>query len=176
MTTSQKPGRRIILAFKAHGLAYFYILSIALLFFQGACNSDYYYQKEIDLANGQWAYNDTLRFRFSIDDTLEIYNIYLDISYADTFSTQNVYMKLHTLFPDGKRLSKLKSFDLFDLQGKPLGACSGRRCRLHALLQENAFFNSPGEYEITLEQYTRANPLPGVYAIGLALESTGAQR
>lgn len=151
----------------------FIIITIAFL---SACNSGVYYQKKIELPNANWAYGDTLAFQFSISDTMEIYNLYLDIEHSDAFSTQNVYMKLYTLFPDGKRLSKQKSFDLFDQQGKPAGACSGGNCQLHTMLQEKAFFNSPGTYEITLEQYTRENPLPGIHAIGLTIESAGLRR
>lgn len=149
---------------------------IATIVFLSACNSGSYYQKKIELPDSKWAYSDTLAFQFSMPDTAGIYNIYVDIEHADTFSTQNVYMKLYTLFPDGKRLSKIKSFDLFDQQGKPIGACSGGKCRLHATLQEKAFFNSPGAYEITLEQYTREDPLPGIFSIGLTIESAGQRQ
>jgi hypothetical protein len=38
------------------------------------------------------------------------------------------------------------------------------------VLQENAYFNKPGDYLITLEQYTRRDSLPGILAVGMALE------
>lgn len=138
-----------------------------------ACERQYDYQETQDIAGGNWSYSDTLDFRFRIADTMKTYNLYLDLEYADSFSHQNVYVKLHTVFPDGKRLSKQRSFDLFDAQGQPLGACSGRKCRLHTLLQENAYFNTPGEYRIALEQYTRQEVLPGIFSVGLALEAVG---
>ena len=153
-----------------------FIIVIVFSLFQTSCDKDYFFQKKIEISNGQWAYSDTLNYQFSISDTLETYNLYLDFEYADTFSNQNVYIKLHTLFPDGKRLSKQKSFDLFDSQGKPFGECSGRKCQIHMLLQEKAFFNSAGAYTITLEQYTRENPLPGILSVGLAIEPTGVRR
>lgn len=152
------------------------IFICVFIYLFSACNSDFFYQKKIKIADGAWAYSDTLDFNFSIKDTLEIYNLYLDIEYADTFPTQNIYMRLYTQFPDGKRLNKIKSFDLFDMQGRPLGQVSGRKCHLHALLQENAFFNSPGEYKITLEQNTRSETIYGIFSIGLAIEQTGIKR
>ena len=141
-----------------------------------ACGSGFYFEQKKEIAGGQWAYADTLDFRFAITDTLETYRLYLDFEYADTFATQNLYVKLYTLFPNGKRLSKQKAFDLFDAQGQSLGKCSGTRCRLHAVLQESAYFNQPGEYCITLEQFTRDNPLPGVFSVGLSIEPTGKRR
>lgn len=141
-----------------------------------SCGPNYYFEENKPLSNGQWAYADTLDFRFTVTDTLETYNMYLNFEYADTFSSQNIYLKLYTRFPDGKRLAKQKSFDLFDEKGLPLGKCSNGTCRLFAVLQERAFFNQPGEYLITLEQFGRSNPLHGVISIGLALESTGKHR
>lgn len=138
-----------------------------------ACENNYHYNETQEIAGGNWTYSDTLDFRFRIDDTMAMYNLYLDIRYADTFATQNVYVKLHTVFPDGKRMSKQRSFDLFDARGQPLGECSGRTCRLHTLLQENAYFNAPGEYRIALEQYTRRDVLPGILSIGLSLDAVG---
>ncbi|MEQ1746219.1 MAG: gliding motility lipoprotein GldH [Saprospiraceae bacterium] len=147
-----------------------------LLIVFAACGPNYFFEENKPIANGQWAYADTLDFRFAIEDTLETYNMYLDFEYADTFSTQNIYLKLHTRFPDGKRLGKQKSFDLFSPEGQPLGKCSGGNRHLRTVLQERAFFNQRGEYVITLEQFTRSNPLPGVLSVGLALEATGVRR
>ncbi len=148
-------------------------LALALLLLQPACEKAHFFEKEIPIANGRWAYGDTLNFQFSIEDTLTTYNLYLDFDYADTFAYQNVYVKLHTQFPDGKRLSKQKSFDLYDVQGQVLGACSGRTCHLRTLLQEKAYFNRPGTYTIGLEQFTREAELSGISAVGLTLEAAG---
>lgn len=150
-------------------LAGFFIL-------QSACNKNSFFEKNIEIEKAQWAYSDTLNYQFSITDTLETYNLYIDFTYADTFLSQNVYIKLHTQFPDGDRLSKQKSFDLFDVQGQPLGKCSGHTCRLRTLLQEKAFFNRVGDYTITLEQYNRETPLPGISAVGIMIEATGVRR
>ncbi len=154
---------------KPAGNVSFLLLLAAIALLQPACGPCYLTEEEKDITNGLWAYTDTLNFRFTVSDTSEIYGIYLDFEYADTFSSQNIYVNLHTVFPDGKRLSKQKSFDFFDDQGKPLGKCSGGKCRLRAVLQERTIFNQPGEYVIGLEQYTRSNPLPGIYSVGLAI-------
>ena len=153
--------------------------AIAVIFFiftfLSACQSRFYYEEQKDIPQGRWNYADTLDFRFSIADTSKTYNLYLDFGYLDTFPTQNLYLKLHTRFPDAKRLSKQISFNLFDAQGVPYGECSGHKCRYLAVLQENAFFNQPGEYVITAEQYTRRDSLPGILSVGLAIEPAGGR-
>jgi gliding motility-associated lipoprotein GldH len=138
-----------------------------------ACNDKVFYESTQDLQGSQWAYGDTLDFRFSIVDTTQLYDLYLHFAYVDSFPTQNVYLRLHTRFPDGKRPSKVKSFDLFDALGNPVGDCSGHRCKARLLLQDNAFFNQTGEYCLTLEQFTRTAQLGGISGAGLVLEKAG---
>lgn len=141
-----------------------------------ACGPDYLFREEKNITAGQWAYRDTLDFRFSVADTTQLYNLFADFEYVDTFPTQNIYLKLHTRFPDGKRTSRIRSFDLFDTEGNAAGKCSGHTCKARILLQDKAYFNLPGEYTITLEQFTRLDPLPGMNMAGFAVEKTGKER
>lgn len=156
------------------GHAHHWFLGAALIVLFGACGPHYLYQENKQIPDGQWRYADTVTFQFAITDTSELYTLYLDFEHADTFAAQNLYVNLHTVFPDGQRMSKQKSFDLFDEQGQPAGKCSGHTCRLRVVLQEQTYFNQPGTYTIALEQYTRINPLPGIRSVGLAV--MGPQR
>lgn len=149
---------------------------IALLAFVAlslaACGPNYLFEEEKSVPNQQWVYADTLDFTFSVTDTSALYNLYVNFVYADTFPNQNVYVKFHTRFPDGKRLSKPLSFDLFDSMGNPTGKCSGGFCKAQIGIQQNAFFNQLGEYTITLEQFGRRDHLPGLKALGFVVERT----
>ncbi|MFN0213006.1 MAG: gliding motility lipoprotein GldH [Saprospiraceae bacterium] len=141
-----------------------------LIFSLTACGPSYLFDEEKTIPNGQWAYRDTLDFKFNVSDTSAIYNILVDFVYADSFPNQNIYVKFYTLFPDGRRLSKPLSFDFFDPIGNPAGKCSGDECRAQISIQQNAFFQKTGDYTITLEQYGRLDPLPGIIKVGLSVE------
>lgn len=151
-------------------------LFAALALLAGACQSNIVFQEKKDIAPSGWAYRDSLDFKFQIDDTTEVYNLYLDIAHADTFASQNLYVKIFTRFPDGKRLSKTLSLDLFNADGNPIGKASGHKCQLHAMLQEGAYFPAPGEYGLTIHQFMRRDSLPGLAAIGFSAEKTGRKR
>jgi len=138
-----------------------------------ACGPSYLFEDEKTIPNGEWSYRDTLDFKFTVTDTTALYNILVDFDYADTFPNQNIYVKFYTRFPDGKRLSKPLSFDFFDPIGNPAGKCSGGVCNAKIPIQENAFFEKAGEYTITLEQFGRRDPLPGMKTIGLSVEKAG---
>ncbi len=138
-----------------------------------ACGPNYLFEDEKKIPNQQWAYADTLDFKFAVPDTTALYNLYVNFVYADSFPSQNIYVKFYTRFPDGKRLSKPLSFDFFDPEGKPSGKCSGGTCRTQIPIQQNAFFEKAGEYTITLEQFGRRDPIPGIKTVGLAVEKAG---
>jgi len=151
--------------------------SYILLIFTGltlaACGPSYLFEDEKTISNGEWSYRDSLDFKFTVTDTTALYNILVDFAYADTFPYQNIYVKFYTRFPDGKRLSKPLSFDFFDPIGNPAGKCSGGVCSAQIAIQQNAFFQKSGEYTITLEQFGRQDPLPGMKTIGLSIEKAG---
>lgn len=149
-------------------------LLASMLFF--ACQGNVIFDQEQKIPAEGWRYPDTLNFSFSVTDTTLLYNLVMRFEYADTFPEQNVYLKLHTLFPDGKRLRKMKSFEFFDAGGQSLGRCSGHTCSISTMLQENAFFKLPGTYVITVEQFGRRDPLRGVKSVGLRVEKTGKTR
>jgi gliding motility-associated lipoprotein GldH len=164
MTTSQKT------LFHPRVLLLFIALSIA------ACNDKYLFEAEKKIPDAHWSYMDTLDFKLPITDTAQLYNLYIKFSHADTFPNQNIYLKLHTRFPDGKRVSRIRSFDIFDTQGKATGKCSGGTCETQVLLQNKLYFNQLGEHLITLEQYTRSNPIEGLISVGIMLEKTKEKR
>ncbi len=162
MTNSRTSNALTVLLFLAIGLA--------------SCGDNFIFKSKIEIPNGQWVYADTLEFKVPVSDTAQLYNLYIQFTHADTFSNQNIYLKLYTRFPDGKRVSRIRSFDLYDIEGKPSGKCSGSSCQTTILLQDNLYFNQLGEYGITLEQFTRNSPLNGVAAVGIMMEKAAKKR
>ncbi len=146
-----------------------FLPALFLLCSLAACGPDYLFESKQDIPGGEWAYGDTLNFQFEVRDTATRYDFYLDFDYAGDFAFQNIYLKLSTLYPNGKRLSKVRSFDLFDTQGTSLGTGSGEWHQFRASLQDNAFFNQPGPYTVTVEQFTRRDVLPSIRSVGLAV-------
>jgi gliding motility-associated lipoprotein GldH len=141
-----------------------------------ACQDTFIYKERKAIPNNSWAYSDTLEYRISVADTSALYNLYAEFEHADTFPAQNLYLKLYTTFPGGKRVERMRSFDFFDNLGNPVGKRSGGKCTLRTMLQNNVYFNEKGDYKITLEQFTRTSPLPGISGVTLLLEDTGKKR
>lgn len=154
-------------------IAGFAILSLALY----SCDSrDIVFEKSIELKNSQWTYADSLLYTFPVKDTSKIYNILLDISHAKSYAFQNIYLKIHTRFPSGKRIQNQINIDLAEPSGKWNSDCGRNTCELEIPIQQGAYFNEPGDYTITIEQYLRKDTLTGIEAVRVSLEDTGKVR
>ena len=138
-----------------------------------SCNGGYDFEKQYELQGEYWAQDDTLNFHFPIEDTLRIYNLYLEIEHNTNYSYQNLYTQIYTQFPAGQRIKELLSLELADKAGVWLGNCGKEYCVLKIPIQEGAYFNQQGEYTVMVEQYMRVNPVRGIRSVGFLLEDTG---
>ena len=79
-----------------------------------SCGPNYIFDESKEIEGGEWAYVDTLNFEVDIKDTLEIYNLYLDIEHSTDFSKQNIYIQIYTRFPSGQRIKERVAIDFAD--------------------------------------------------------------
>lgn len=142
----------------------------AILFF--GCGKNYLFDKTYEIQNGAWTYQDTLNFSFEIQDTSKIYNLFLNFDHSTDYGFQNLYINIYTLFPTGEQIKEMVSFEIANKGGVWFGDCDSEECHLEVPIQENAFFDIPGKYEITVEQNMRKNPLEGIRKIALKIEDT----
>jgi gliding motility-associated lipoprotein GldH len=143
-------------------------LACVVLFFLSACGKEKtVFEKAYPIQNSAWTYADTLRFAFNIADTSALYDIVVHIKHRADYGFQNLYTRIHTTFPTGKRRTQTLNFDLADNTGKWQGTKDGDYRDFEVKIQENAFFNETGSHTITLEQLMRLESLVGFKNIGL---------
>lgn len=150
------------------------ITTVSFLFI--TCKQEILFDSKKEINGGIWTYQNKIDFQFTIEDTTALYNLYLNLSAADSFASENIYLKLWTSFPDGKRLEYVKSFGVFDNEGKIIGDQSGETSTQNILLQENAFFNQSGNYQIVVEQFMRSDSIRGISSVGLTVEKSKIKR
>lgn len=151
-----------------------YKLLSALLFLAilSACGPTVIYEQHQELPATGWAYADSARFEFKVPDTGQAYDLVLSLTHSADFPYQNFYVKLHTGFPSGKRTSEQLSLQLAGDFGAWLGDCSGAVCEQEITILRNARFADTGDYYLTVEQFSREEPLAGVGSVGLAVVET----
>ena len=141
-----------------------------------SCGPNYHYSETTDLQNEEWSYDQVLEFEFPISDTLQIYNLILDITHDVDYPFQNLYTRISTHFPSGEQINKTLSLELANKAGQWQGKCGRQYCHLKIPIQEGAYFNVPGNYKISLEQFMRINPTQGIRQIALHIEETENRR
>ena len=151
------------------------VLVLSTIFFTG-CGPDTIYERAYEISNGEWFYSDTLTYEVTIEDTLAIYNLYLDLEHSREYPFENMYVRIHTSFPTGDKLSKQVSLELANQAGIWIGECGSEACDITIPIQMGAYFNEPGQYTFSLEQYMRRNPLPGVNSVALRIEEAADKR
>lgn len=148
-----------------------YLFALAVLgFLFAACNKDVIFEKKIAIPDGTWSYENKLPFEFEVTDTTKTYQVLLNVQHAGDFGYQNCYVQITTNFPNGEEKKQAVSLELAAQSGIWVGECSGNDCELEIPLQAKARFKQPGKHSITVEQFMRVNPLPGIKSIELKIK------
>jgi gliding motility-associated lipoprotein GldH len=149
-----------------------FILPLFLLLF-AACDSRRIYDTFSPISNTQgWEYDQTMRFEVPISDTSKLYNIYINLRHADSFPYSNLWVKVNTTFPSGKKMESRVNLPLADKSGKWYGNGSGDVITAQIPIQENAKMPENGNYRFALTQDMRVNPLKDLLDIGIRVETT----
>ena len=153
-----------------------FILAVVLAYSINGCSAgDTIYHQTHTFEQDIWSYQDTVHFSFDIQDTVALYNLYLDVVHSDTFPFQNLYLNLYSKTPDGELIKDQHSLELQEKDGYWVGDCSGHTCELRFILRENMKFPALGSYSISSEQYTREETLKGIQSLSLYLEKSQTQ-
>lgn len=144
------------------------ILSVFVI----SCTTKVVYKHTVKIENGFWTYENPAQFSFSVQDTSILYRLALNIEHGDDYPYENLYVKIHTEYPDQSTKADVVSLELADHSGLWNGACRRNTCRVNIPLQEKTYFSDPGDYTLQLEQYMREDSIPGIRSLELILVKT----
>jgi gliding motility-associated lipoprotein GldH len=153
------------------------LLSSLLLICLTSCNKNTVYSKyeSIDPDKG-WAAKDSISFEVDITDTESRNNIFVNVRNADAYPYRNLFLFLHTKYPDGNRKTDTLECLLADEKGQWLGKGAGDLWDNTIPFKGNVKFPVAGKYVFTFVQAMRAgdkaviDPLPLILDIGLTIE------
>ena len=146
-----------------------------------ACDPAELYEQNTDLTSAAgdpyvWTVQNKPTFEFSIADTTQRYDVYLNVRNAADYGFYNLYVRATLSGPDGQLVSrKLHEMTLMDPQtGEPRGDGSGDIFDHRFLAMPNQQFHQAGTYELMLEQYMRQDQLRGIMAVGVRVAKQSA--
>ena len=144
------------------------VIFILILFPIYSCdNSNYLFRENVSFKNEIWTVADKIPFQFNVSDTAKTYKIGFDIRYTDAYSQQNMYVFLHTIFPNETHTRDTISVDLFSWEGKPWGR-GGKVKKLQTYFGRIRF-PMTGQYTMVMEQAMRTDTLSGIVSMGICI-------
>lgn len=144
-----------------------YLLIVLSCLFIFSCSESYIFE-EVQSISSPWKYSEIVDFNFSAPDTTQHYDLLLELKHSPDYSFKNIYTKIHTTFPSGKKTEDLVSFEIADSFGQWRGDCGGS-CTLLLGLKEGFKFQEQGPHILSFENYSRKE-LEGIESITLLIK------
>ncbi len=117
-----------------------------------------------------WSYSQKISIPVKIEATDISYNLYLNLRHSAGYKYSNIFIIIHIIGPDGKKVTERREFKLALADGEWLGSGSGNMYSYQIKFKENYKFPVKGTYIFELEQNMRDNPLDHVSDVGIRVE------
>ena len=134
-----------------------------------ACNGPVYESYEKIDPSG-WHQDSTAKFQFEISDSIQAYNLFIDVRNQGSYEYSNLWLFLNILAPDSTLMRDTLNITLAKPDGAWLGKGTGGIYELQYPYRQNILFPFTGTYEIEIEQAMRDEPLSGVQNIGIKID------
>ena len=145
----------------------FILFTIATLF--TACGSEGYDERKV-ISEAKWAVEDRVPFDVTVNDTVGVYAFGMNLRHMENYRYSNLYVFLHTTFPNGNLTHDTIQLMLATPDGRWVGKGSGSMRDLHITLNPRMRFPVQGTYHFEIEQAMREPVLKGISDIGLFIE------
>ena len=129
------------------------------------------FEKDVTIPKQQWESSFKPQIIFSVKDTNSLYNVYVVLRHSDAYNYNNIWIKATVIQP-GDKLSKSEQYDLRLASNDKgwLGTAMDDIYEQRVLIQPQTKFTKAGDYQFTLEQVMREDPLQHVLNVGVRVE------
>ena len=134
-----------------------------------ACTTSSFNKRTV-IPEAEWAQEERVCFDVPIDDTLNGYVFGMELRHLENYRYSNLFVFLHTTFPNGNLTHDTIEFTLATPEGRWIGKSSGSMRDLRVPLNEALRFPLTGIYHFEIEQAMREPVLKGISDIGIFVE------
>ncbi len=145
-----------------------YIVIIAILLV--SCGNDKLYDESIVIPEAKWDNENIPYFDVTVEDTLVDYSFYLNIRHLESYRYSNLFLFMHTEFPNGNITHDTIECTFAYPDGRWMGKGSGNMRSAKILLNPALRFPLSGVYHFEIEQAMREKELNGIADIGICFE------
>ena len=153
-------------------LKFLSVLLLAVCFSLASCDKKRIYDEYKSVPENNWNKNNPVVFSFNIEDTSNLYNMYINLRHGGQYQYSNLFLFVTTTLPDGKMARDTVELILADRDGKWRGDGLGDIWDHSFPFNTNFRFPQKGNYKIALTQAMRIDELPAVMDVGFRVEES----
>jgi gliding motility-associated lipoprotein GldH len=146
-----------------------YFQLLLLLTFVSCEDKNVVFEENKEISGAVWNVNQPAHFEFEVQDTLSLYNFYVNMRNKGVYPFSNVFVFIEMEFPNGKKSVDTVECYLADPKGKWLGSGLGDIYDNRFLYQQGKQFPLQGRYKIDIIQGMRVPDLEGICDVGFRL-------
>lgn len=127
---------------------------------------------------GQWDKDSLIDFSFEAPDTLQQYNLFINLRNDSNYPYQNLFLITQMQFPNGKVIEDTLEYEMAKPTGEWLGTGFGELKESKLWYKEKMLFSESGTYKIKIRQALRKNgsvqpvqELEGITEVGFRIEN-----
>ena len=155
-----------------------YILLVTLLI---SCNSNTIVSSSKSVENN-WSKNDIIEFEIPSLDSLQLYNVFIDIRNSNEYKYSNIFLIASIEIPHGKSIVDTLEYKMAKPDGTWLGTGMGSVKENKLWYKEMVRFSEEGIYTLKIEHAARNNGtiegvsnLVGITDVGYSIEISNEQ-
>jgi gliding motility-associated lipoprotein GldH len=145
-------------------------LTITALFLLVSCNNSRVFNNYKNIDKQAWNKDSVISFTFNTEDTINHYNVLLNIRHNSEFKFQNLWLFTISTDPKGNVAKDTLECYLYNNIGKPLGQDYFYVYEMPLIYMNNIKFPTQGEYKFEIKQAMRDSLLIGIESLGLTIE------
>ena len=145
------------------------LLPLLLVMLQG-CDKHVYFIDEHDVDETGWNMADAAVFDVDVDDTLQVFDFFVDVRNSVHFQKANVFFFINTTFPDGSVAYDTLECPLADVEGHWYGRRTGRYVDSRFVFRRHVIFPRTGLYRFEILHGMRDTNVVGLKSVGLRIE------
>ena len=135
-----------------------------------SCGNDKLFNDSVVIPEAKWDNRMLPFFDLTVNDTLSDYAFYLNIRHLENYRYSNLYVFLHTEFPNGNITHDTIECTFARPDGSWMSKGNGTIRSAKILLNPALRFPLTGSYHFEIEQAMRDDVLKGITDIGLSFE------
>ena len=146
------------------------VVVLFLTFFIASCDRNCAYERNDTIENEKWNLEKAFNHQFEIKDSMQWYNMYINIRNTTDYKNSNLFLFVTTTFPKGQKAKDTLECALANPQGKWYGKGNGRLKECKILFKPKFRFSQNGKYNIEIKHGMREQDVMGISDIGIRLE------